>query len=116
MASKTLLEKLLERRAKRLPNETISQDEIEQGQIFVAWVEGIIDSSEVCAALDIKSTGQICQKAGTMLRNLCRGRYITITWNQEESIGKGPTKAEAEFKEASEQCLKQAAQECEEGK
>jgi hypothetical protein len=81
---KTLLQKLLDRRGTPAPNSKLSREMIEDGEVLVAWVKGEVDSAEVLAVLDIKSTGQIHQRAGTTLRNLARGGYISITWNQPE--------------------------------
>lgn len=82
---KTLLQRIIDQRTKPLPNQRLSQDALEEAEVYVQWVLGKLDTREVTAALNIKYNGAIHQKAGTALRNLAMGGYISITWNREES-------------------------------
>jgi predicted PP-loop superfamily ATPase len=78
----TLLQRILESREQNRPLMEWSRQSIEEAEVVVAWLQGKVDSAEACKALGINSTSQIHQKCGTVLRNLCKDRYITITWNQ----------------------------------
>lgn len=80
---KSLLEKILERRVKPSPNRKLSKEAIEEGEVLVAWVTGKIDSAEALSGLDVRTTSQIHQRAGTALRNLASAGYISITWNPD---------------------------------
>lgn len=78
---KTLLQKIMERRVRPRGDHSLSQTMLEASEVCVAWAEGKIDTDEARLALGHKSNGQVAQSTGTAIKNLCHGRYITITWN-----------------------------------
>lgn len=81
---KRMLDKILSARTKEHPNESLADEYIEECEVIIAWLDGVIDSSEAGAAFGC-STSQLHQKAGTALRNLRRAGYITISWNPREA-------------------------------
>lgn len=74
---KTLLEQALVGRTPN-PGSFLSQEAREEIDLFVAWVDGTIDTADVCRVLGIKWGGSIGAKAGTALRNGVRGSYLKI--------------------------------------
>ncbi len=74
----TLLEQALLGR-QQVPGLYMSPESKEEADVFVAWCDGTLDTSDVQRVLEIKSSGQVATRCGTVMRNAVKGGYLTIS-------------------------------------
>lgn len=70
---KTLLEKAKEYRARKRPEVSFSGDEFERLEVYVAWLNGEINSGDVAAALSLKSTNAQTYASAALRKAIASG-------------------------------------------
>jgi len=82
----SLLEQALLGR-KEIPGLYMSEESKEEADLFVAWCDGTLETSDVQRVLEIKTGGQIATRAGTVIRNAIKAGYLQISKAQEQKRG-----------------------------
>jgi hypothetical protein len=56
----------------------LSEEAKEEADLFVAWCDGTLDTSDVQRVLGIKTSGQVGTRAGACIRNAVKAGYLKI--------------------------------------
>ncbi len=81
---RTLLEQALLGRREQ-PGFQMSQESKEEADLFVAWCDGTLETSDVQRVLDIKTSGQVGTRAGAVIRNAVKAGYLSIHRGEKEA-------------------------------